>query len=982
MIVKKFALDSSKILAAGEKIAYDWPYTIDMREYDGIGVQVVTEQAQTTPVRLEIALFPLPIGRPEFISVTKASVMIPPKGGYIKVPFSLFDYCHMAEAHMKYISGMELRLDLECKAQVRIPEFGMIRKGELQVKAGKLSVAGNAGEELVYPLTITNGSSKYKYITIGEERYGREILSWSYPHSLMLEPNSSVDITVSAVMRDELPKGGYEEKKLIFLADGELSEEKKIALYAARTQEHPFILHKEEGWEHLKSCIQSDETLRNAFEKEYGIVAEQWQVPEAATTCEYVYQSITQDAFLKTVIAWKLTGRGDYREKLEKYLKGLLDAEKGYLATAHSYFVIVESREEYRKGDFKVHRACDAGWVQEGEFMTKIAIAYDLCCEEPWFTEFMHEQMEQCMRRYMEFEDWRLGDGDGNNFQLSEASAALYFALLLQDEVWIRRFLEGKNGLYDLIGAVYSDDGSYFEGASGYMRLAAEIMGRIAIACEHCGRNLKDMIVPAAYDPDVMHSPWSQRKGKYQKTPFLGMSFERFEQVKKPVRRLKDYYDNLWELLTPEGILFAVNDSNEQRFIAVMEMAYYLYHDPKYLQVVRLAEPGDILFGLHMSEEPTKPLGRESHLNTGNGFAVLRENGKVVTQAVMKYGQHGGYHGHYDRLSLLSYIKDGRNFYNTEYTWYGYDSFLFKMWVQTSIAHNMVVVDGRMQEPTPCECICSQQNEAFSAVCAQTISRWCDPPYGGQTPYLLKFPEEKCAKEGRYILTPQQPRPQGDIGTYSEPVFQRRLLILIDGCCLVWDYEEADTEHTYDCFYHPLGSMDAEQELPELIEKTKRYDENPYGAGQFIMNCQWYQQEKPVKISFHNQRKKINPNDIIDFAADTELYGIYPAAETMMIGRYPQRKDTFQNVEEYQEADMLLSDCRKAVAFRQVGRTARFITALEIGEEAGGSLERIECASYEQVKLYKKDGTCGILCVKGMDCREEKQVKISYQSLS
>ena len=91
--------------------------------------------------------------------------------------------------------------------------------------------------------------------------------------------------------------------------------------------------------------------------------------------------------------------------------------------------------------------------------------------------------------------------------------------------------------------------------------------------------------------------------------------------------------------------------------------------------------------------------------------------GGSPVQAVLKFGSHGGYHGHYDRLSLLSFLKGGKTFHNNEYAWFGYDSFLFKMWVQTSVAHNMTVVDGRMQKPSPCECVYFAANEKVRVFC-------------------------------------------------------------------------------------------------------------------------------------------------------------------------------------------------------------------------------------------------------------------------
>lgn len=566
--------------------------------------------------------------------------------------------------------------------------------------------------------------------------------------------------------------------------------------------------------------------------------------------------------------------------------------------------------------------------------------------------------------------------GDGNNFQICEAGGALYFALVLQDEELIVRFLEGSNGLQELVGSVFADDGSYFEGATGYMRLAAEVFGRAAISCQNAGRNLKDTLVPAAFERNVMHSPWSHLEetapdGK----PFLGMSFERFDPVRRSVRTLKDYYDCLMQLMDDRGVIFSANDSNEQSFARVMQLAYYLYHDPVYLPYARQGAP-DVLFGLHMTPLGLAKRDTGLHVNTGNGFAVLREKSKQSpVQAVMKFGQHGGYHGHFDRLSLLSVMRDGATFHNNEYAWFGYGSFLFKMWVQTSVAHNMVVVDGRMQEPTPCEIILQQEEEGFQAVCAQTTSRWCDPPYGGQTPYLARFLYEKCPQEKHWILDPGTPRSQGAIGEYSDLIFQRRLLVLADGCCFVWDYLEAEEEHTFDCLYHPLGSLTSE--LPALREHTARFDRDPFGAGQFIMNCHHYDLDGDLRMHFANDRKRVNGNDIVDFAANTTLFAVYPPKQHMIIGRYPEGKDTYEYEEDYQSPDMLASGCKKTVAFRQTGKSASYITALDIGQTPS-DIVSITAESCETIRIRRADGSEKLLTVTGMQAKDTKDITVRY----
>lgn len=118
---------------------------------------------------------------------------------------------------------------------------------------------------------------------------------------------------------------------------------------------------------------------------------------------------------------------------------------------------------------------------------------------------------------------------------------------------------------------------------------------------------------------------------------------------------------------------------------------------------------------------------------------------------------------------------------------------------------------------------------------------------------------------------------------------------------MLWDYAEGEEEHDFDCLYHPMGRMKT-QGL-DFYKHTERFDNNPYGAGQFIMNCHWYHGDGIVKMMFDNNGKMINSNDIIEYTEHTALYRVYPAAGDVMAGRYPQRSDTFQQESDYQIPD-------------------------------------------------------------------------------
>ena len=1029
-------------LGEGRKGVYDFPHTADLRRYDEIAFFIGAVQED---LWLEAVLYPVSSGRPEFIESTRACVWIAPGTERVTVPFELFDYSELVSAHMRYIDKIEIavrrggksQVGPDCRkvweerpetkwdqpeegqnpsgggeAELEIREILLCRRGDFHVSVEETpSRTGEAKEKLSYGIILENETDFWRYVTVGMHRLGRENMAFEFPDRVLLETGERKRIEVTAIVPETMPRGGVEKAVLEWMADGRGDMLRRTVLYGARRRRHPYLLHTEKGLEYLAEALERDCELRQTFRREYAQTAEAWQPPEPCGG-GYVYESSTQDGFLRTGIAWKLSGKEEYLGKILKYIRGLLDEEKGYFATGRTYFQFAESKKEYEKGDFPEHHACSAGWVQEAEFMIKLAFVYDLVWDCREVGQEMRDGLERLMRSYMAFESWRLTDGDGNNFQLAEATAGLFFAGLLQDHPLTERFLSGTNGLYELTGAVFADDGSYFEGATGYMRLAAEILLQAAVALENMEMNFKELYVPASYDKNIIHAPWAVREGASGKgRPFLGMSFARDRAVERPMRRLRDYLDMLRRMLNPWGILFSANDSNEQDFSVIMETAAYVYQDPSYLA----GKGGSILYGPHMLESRSGGYLRKdglpntlqdldrygSILNYGNGFGILRENGeKEPVQAVLKFGQHGGYHGHFDRLSLMSFMRGNRTFHNNEYAWYGYDSFLFKMWVQTSMAHNMTVVDCRMQKPSFCRCIyyadhervdgekgfrayggrkedrierggadIGRPQEMFSAVCAQTVTEWIDPPYGGQTPYLPIFPEEKCAREGRYILPAECGRRQGEIGEYSEPVFQRRLLILFHGYCILWDYLEGGGRHRYDCLYHPMGSFENEEGL--VFQQRARFSEDPFGAGQFIMNCHSVRREGILCLRFHGAQARVNGKDIVDNLPETAVWRIWPQTGNVTIGRYPQRGDTFTEENRKASEGYLKEPLKKVVSFSTEGERAGFITLLESGERTG-RIKSVECDSFDSILITEDSGESWKVSARGLENRDDE----------
>lgn len=963
------------------------------------GIRLYVELLGEGVAELEVVLLPLSIARPEFFPAITGNIFVAGMGGHtVELPFEQFDFPQMVRAFLNYVDGVLIRLKQGVSVQLKRAEADIM--GDFFVRTVCNGKAGNNGEWVEYPIFIENLAARQRFVNIRQCRYGKECLPVKYEPYLLLEAGECKECVVRILITEDLPAGGLEKSNFLFVPDGEAKKARTLCFSTVKRREHPYLLLSEEQWKARGEAILSDKNLSAAFEKNYLQKAREWEVPPPSTKKDFVYPSYVQNELFASVVSLKITGEEIYRKKAMDFFSGLLDRERGYLSTEKSYFEFIESKKEYARGDFKVHRAQNAGWVQEAEFFNRVAVCYDLL--HPFFTSEEHKKIEACLHGYMDFASWRLTDGDGNNFQIAESAAGLLCAMVLQDQNMVERFLYGYNGVVDLISAVFLDDGMYFEEASGYVRLAGELFFDIANAAENFGISIKEIRVPASFDRKILHAPWAMREcwAEDQK-PFLGMSFSRFEKFTSATRGLKEFFDCTAKLLTEDGILFSINDSNEQDFTKLYQKAYYLYGDEKYRKIAEKAGEPELLF---VREEGSKEkykdkflerkIGEqtdreeESLLLPGAGFGILRCGD---CQTVLKFGVHGGYHGHFDRLSLASFFSGGKTFHNNEYAWYGYGSFLFKMWVQTSMAHNMVVVDGRMQKPSPCKCTyykakgevflenCTKDNDnamvsdgigkednlagekrqqgsgedTFCAVCAETITEWMDPPYGGQTPYPLSFPKEKCEKEGRYILMPEKLRGQGEIGEFSEPIFQRRLLVLFHGYCIVWDYLCGKQDHRYDCLYHPMGRFDNEEEI--VFHRRERLFSDPFGAGQFITNCHTAWTDGATCLRFHDASSRVNPNDIMDFTPESAVWRAWPDSGEVTVARYPQRSDHFTAEELAEKANFLQEPLKKTVSFTAWGREAEFITLLEAGEKTG-KIKEIRCEDFSTLIITEDTG--------------------------
>ncbi len=842
-------------------------------DYRYLEFEVQLPDAQAAEI--EVTLYPLKIGRPDYQASVSSSIRLKGAGWQqVLLPLRDFDFKHHQGAFWRVIKGVSI--DCACRGEVLI--------GQPRIKTGKAVSLTSAvkskpvepGETAVYDLVVENESGVPRQVALRVEESGWEACPATLSETQFeLAPGERKTVSLSVEMNASVAPGGRESRTVGVVPDGRGDLREALRFITVRRLPHPYLLHTEAGWRDVAQKAETVDWARDARD-ELVAAARKWRVPSIGTGT-YCYSLSAAQEMAECAIAWKLSGDEGLAEKALQFLKDFSNPETGYPTKIRS-----------NKG----------AHVHQGMFFIHLARGYDLLYDHEGLAPRDHRNLERCFRLYSHWVDADLMTGDGNNHQAGLVAGALLNSLVMQDFSEVERYLHGTGGYVDLLGQGILDDGHYFEGTANYNILTANLANSVAIAFDPWGMEVKNWKIPAKYGKYVMVSDWAMRG------EFLGMNFERQGPSTRTYRSLKDLWDAVLPMADYRGVVFATSDSvsidltsgkNEAGF--GYDMAYYMWRDPAYVPLLQRMKKRDLLYGVVDLPAVDGALGAESYCADNIGFAVLRSKAagrpeRERIQTVQRYGTHGGYHGHFDKTSLASLSRFGRFHYGTEASWYGYWSFMFKMWVQTSDAHNMAVVDHRMQKPADNRRILFHSGDLMQVSATEIETEWIDPPYGGQTPYALKMPEEKTWQEGRWLPTPENPRPQGDTGTPSEPILQRRLIVTTDDYVLMADYLKGTQPHDFDNLFNCKGLVDLSAGTKRFVKHTAQCDPDPYGSAQFITDCNWYETAGTVKAGFvldwskgeMGGRQSCSEPGVMN----VDYYSLWPKQAGVMVGNYAE----------------------------------------------------------------------------------------------
>jgi hypothetical protein len=750
---------------------------------------------------------------------------------------------------------------------------------------GKSAEAGGTAE---YEVLVGNATEKPQAVVLSFERTGWEAMTASVePQALDLAPGETKAVVVRVNVPKRIPPGGHEAQTLRAIGNGTAPPSAAIRFVTASRMAHPYIIHTADGWAEVREKVEKYDWARQARQGEVDR-AEKWNVPNVNNPDnpkrgDWLFQTQVEHDLMATGKAYQLTQDAKFAEKLRTFLLRLSDPMNGFPVT---------------------RRGCNHASVQEGHFFQHIAMAYDMALPSGVFTDADRAQIERTLRLFVGEQEDSFGSNI-SNWAVSYQCGQLYCALVLQDLAAASRILYSPGALIDQFVQGTLDDGWWYEVSISYNTWVASEFSQVALAMRPWGLDLVNTRFPSAYRPSEQRVP--------EKTEY-GITDAKWGPIHHNWMGIKRMWDVLPRMVDYRGVMFGLNDSAEMRVAGYrgeigarpLELAYHLYRDPAYATVIKSSGEGrDLIYGVPELPENTPDLSAVSTFADNAGVAVLRSksDGKPAReriQAVLHYGDHGFYHGHFDRTDLVHLSRYGRSFYNPEFIWYGYASYLYKFYVQTSVSKNMVVVDQKQQEPTESQRLLFHSGPMMQVVAVQTNSRWSNPPYGGMvySDQSASTFAEKALREARSIPAPKNPplyakfnSPTTSLTGYTEPVLQRRVAIVTDDYVVLADYLKGGREHTFDSLLQMNGFQGIEAPGKKLVRHTGQWNPDPVGSAQFVTDCDWYEAAAPARISFQYRfgpggkdvTHQNTPGDL-----NMDVHTLWPQAQEIMIGSAPE----------------------------------------------------------------------------------------------
>ena len=407
------------------------------------------------------------------------------------------------------------------------------------------------------------------------------------------------------------------------------------------------------SWIFYYACPDDGSTLQMLSLHEHECPACERKYSDERTVAAYrcqMHYDLERDA-LQLAWAYAYTDDDKYAAQVRRILLHLADAYAGYPARLDRWgrsglFAPLGGRRYVQSLD-------------EAVGVISLAKAYDLTRRAAVWSDDNRKHVEDDFFRATATTLLKFNQ-DINNHQTWYNAGLMAIASVLADEELVEKVLTMRGGFRDQLQRSLGDDGLWYEGTMAYQIYALQAMVEIVDAGRKMG-------LPLHEEP-----------------------------------RFKKLLTSSLDVAYPNGQYPAINDSDPNNFHYFdwsYQWAWKTYSDPRFAQAAAWGNPTRLAEMLGPDAKPQWPLATKSMNLADAGLAILRVGDPPDQSCVFfDYGQHGGGHGHFDKLNITLFA-DGREWLlDTGRISYSHKE--YKTWVKHTVAHNTVVINGSNQSPT------------------------------------------------------------------------------------------------------------------------------------------------------------------------------------------------------------------------------------------------------------------------------------------
>ncbi len=689
--------------------------------------------------------------------------------------------------------------------------------------------------------------------------------------SITLKANETHVGMLSVKVSDRIPKGVFETATLIgYNADS--SQVKKWKFITVRSKPHPYLLVTDELLKEAREKIDNYQWARDNFD-ELIESAKSYKIPERKVVTRprntrvwdsFNYHASTSQRVFDKALVWKLAGDTTLREEVIRFVRDLCDREQGFLT---------------------IGKATTGVQVHEGNFFLYLAAICDILYGEDLLTEADKDNIEATFRYYIELNRDDMSGVGIMNHQASAISGGVLAALFMEDMAELDHLMNAEGGWVDQLSKGTMSDGWWFESTGNYSYLVVHRFAMVAQVFENYGWNIYDRRFPVRF---------KSKDFENVKEGFTGMKFDIWGPMDNNTIGLEEMFSGHIPMMDENAVLVSSNDSNTPGPHVFYELAYRHFRKDELAWVIKQSDRkgwGALIYGVSEIPEVEDPRSK-SDFSPNVGLTALRSQTadrpiEEQITAYLKFGTHGGWHGHFDRTGLLALDRNGHKYFGTEMCWFGYGHRGYKECVQTTATHNMITVDELQQEAVPSEQVLFHAGEMMQASVVQTKARWRKIP----TWNIEKFP----------------PWDDKEFDADFESILQRRLTVVTDDYVVIADYMGASKRHTYDWFLHPIGfeSIKGAVKSGNPLDTLSSQFDSPY---KYFTNGQWYKMNQGGELLFDDDGNKLG------------VHTLWPRKADVLIAHYPKggRQRGIRN-----------NPDRRTYAVRLEGKEATFLHVIE-----------------------------------------------------